>query len=119
MGFLFQMPECFWRVFKGKHAIDHGLEPVQGDRFIHSFKHRTASDVHTLQAELLHEHWEQGNFCASAGQNSYQTDMTVNPRGVDRARQRGRAADLDDMIHAFAAGEPERLLIPIGGCAGN
>src|ERR1700722_3938791 len=88
-----------------EHAIDHRLDVVRCYCGVHGLEHLRRSNRNALNVGTFCKYPAGVDLSWRSAQNADDADLAAAANGVERWPKRGRAADIDYKVNAFAAGE--------------
>lgn len=100
-GFL--VPKRLRQLLKPEAAIDNRLYVMRGQKLDQIGLILPASVETTLKPDLLGEYRNHRNYGFHSAKKADHRDMPPDLHGLNRLRQRGRPADVDDMVRAKPA----------------
>ena len=106
------MPVGRLRLIEGEYLIDHRLNAARRYRAAHRLKHLHRADRDALDVSATGKDQSRIEFGRRTAQAADQADLAADTDCVERAGKRSGTADLDNVVNATAAGEPERSLLP-------
>ena len=95
-------------------AIDHGPQLIGGDGAVHVFKHGDRSDENSAHAESLDTDEADRYGAGHAGEHADDGDLSGRPDRVHGTGESFAAANFENDVDAFAAGEAQHFFVPIG-----